>query len=199
MVIYGAGGHAKVIVSCIHASNQLVTAVFDDDDSKISIPGKTVISKYDPSIFSDEHIVIAIGNNQIRRKISQSISHRFGNVIHPSSLVEKDVQLGLGTVVFHGSIIQCVTKIGNHVIINTGARIDHDCSIGDFVHIAPGAVLCGNVSIGENTLVGAGSIIVPNISIGSNCIIAAGSVITKNIPDGCIVRGNPGKIIKTSH
>jgi len=199
MIIYGAGGHAKVVTSCMLANHQVFTAIFDDDESKTNILGKAVIGRYDPFLFPDDLIVIAIGNNLIRRSISQKVRHGFGNIIHPSSLIEQDVRLGHGIVVFHGSIIQSCSSIGNHVIINTGARIDHDSKIGDFVHIAPGAVLCGNVTIGENTLVGAGSIVVPNISIGSDCTIAAGSVITKNIPDGCIVRGNPGKIIKTSH
>lgn len=142
MIIYGAGGHAKVVMSCILANNEVVTAIFDDDESKTNILGKAVIGRYDPFLFPDDLILIAIGDNGIRRTISRKVSHGFGNIIHPTSLIEQNVRLGHGTMVFHGSIVQSSSVIGNHVIINTGARIDHDCNIGDFVHIAPGAVLC---------------------------------------------------------
>jgi sugar O-acyltransferase (sialic acid O-acetyltransferase NeuD family) len=198
MIIYGAGGHAKVVLSCIMAMHQAVTAVFDDDESKKSISGKTVSGRYDSSIFPQELLIIAIGDNKLRRFISQKVSHHFGNVVHPSALIDTSVGMDQGSVVVQGCIIQSSVTIGRHVIVNTAARIDHDCKIEDFVHIAPGAVLCGNVSVGESTLVGAGCIIVPNVSIGRNCTIAAGSVVTKDIPSGCIVRGNPGRIIERS-
>lgn len=197
MVIYGAGGHARVIISCILANNQPVKTVFDDNLSQISPLEGAVICTYDPLILPNEPLIIAVGDNQLRKIIAGSISHSAGNIIHPSSEIESDVKLGQGTVVLHGSIIQSSAKIGCHVIVNTRVTIDHHCVIGSFVHLAPGVILCGNVNIGDNTLIGAGAIVVPNISIGSDCHIAAGSVITKNIPDGCTVRGNPGRIIKT--
>lgn len=196
MIIYGAGGHARVVISCLRTNREPVRVIFDDDDSKTSLSGIIVTGSYDSYLFPDDLLVIAIGNNETRRLISHKVIHRFGQVFHPSALIENDVAIGPGTVVLHGAIIQSGSILGKHVIINTAAKIDHQCSLSDYVHIAPGAILCGNVSVGENTLIGAGSIIVPNIKVGKNCIVAAGSVITKNIPDGQIVRGNPGRIIK---
>ena len=194
MLIYGAGGHAKVIISCINASGDSVQAIFDDDLSK-----KEISKSYDPILFGDKSIIIAIGNNNIRRTIAQKISHHFGNVIHPTAIIDKSVLIEEGTVILHESILQAGTVIAKHVIINTRVAIDHDCSIADFVHIGPGVILCGNVHIGENTFIGAGSIVVPNVTIGNNCFIAAGSVITRSIPDNSIARGNPGRIIKTAN
>ena len=34
-----------------------------------------------------------------------------------------------------------------------------------------------------------------NVKIGPNAIVAAGSVVTKDVPEGCIVGGNPAKVI----
>jgi maltose O-acetyltransferase len=35
----------------------------------------------------------------------------------------------------------------------------------------------------------------PGVTIGKHSIVAAGSIVTKSVPEGCIVGGNPAKII----
>lgn len=196
MLLYGASGHAKVIMSCLRASNQTILGIFDDDISKKQLYHVPVLGEYSRDFMPNEAVIIAIGYNDIRQKIADLVKHRFGQVVHPSAVIDERVEIGEGTVVFHNAVIQADAQIGRHVIVNTAASIDHDCQIADFVHIAPRATLCGNVHVGAGTLVGAGAVVAPNLSIGKNCLIAAGSVITRHIPDFCIVRGNPGRIIK---
>ncbi len=196
MLLYGASGHAKVIISSILSENKNIIGVFDDDLSKKEIFSFPVVGIYSKDFSPKSELIIAIGHNGIRRKIAEKLTHKFGLTIHSSAIIDKSVSILEGTVVLHGAIIQADSKIGKHVIINTGASIDHDANIADFVHIAPNAVLCGNVTVGENTFIGANSTIIPGITIGKNCIIGAGSVILKNIPDNCTVVGNPGKIVK---
>lgn len=196
MILYGASGHAKVIISCLRANGIAIKGIFDDDIHKKFLWDIPVIGSYDANLYQEEPLIIAIGYNNIRQKISHVVTHSFGKVWHPSAMIDTSVAIGEGSVVFHQSIIQADTRIGKHVIVNTAASIDHDCQIGDFVHIAPNTTLCGNVRVGSGTLVGAGSTIAPNLTIGKECLIAAGSVVTKNIPDFSIVRGNPARIIK---
>lgn len=197
MLIYGAGGHARVLISCLKANHLVVDAIFDDDQTKHQILDYPINGMYQPDKYQNIHILIAVGNNQLRHQIAQQISHPFGLQVHPSSLVDVSVKIGVGTVILHGSIVQVGTKIGEHVIINTGAKIDHDCLIADYTHIAPGSILCGHVEIGSYSFIGAGSVVAPGVEIGTHCHIAAGSIITRNIPDGSVVRGNPGRIIKS--
>ena len=54
-------------------------------------------------------------------------------------------------------------------------------------------------TVGDNSLIGIGATILNGATIGKNCIIGAHSLITegKNIPDGSMVVGMPGKIIRT--
>lgn len=188
MIVYGASGHAKVIISCLRDMGEPVSAIFDDDISKTELAGFSISGNYNSEILTHKKLIIAIGNNRIRQHISSTVSHAFGIVIHPSALIDQNVQIGDGTAIIHRAVIQADTIIGNHVIVNTMASIDHECIIGDYAHIAPGVILCGNVKIGPGTLIGAGSIVIPNISIGSNCIISAGSVIKHDIPDGTLVK-----------
>lgn len=195
MLIYGAGGHAKVVISCILANKNKIDSIFDDNPDKNEVYGITVSGSYNPGISPNQEVIIAIGNNLIRRKISDQVKHAFGTTIHPSCIVDKTVKISEGTVILHNSVIQADSIIGRHVIINTSVSVDHDCVIGDFVHLAPGVILAGNVCVGENTLIGLGSIVTPGLMIGRNCFVTAGSVVTKNIPEGAIVRGNPARII----
>jgi acetyltransferase-like isoleucine patch superfamily enzyme len=50
------------------------------------------------------------------------------------------------------------------------------------------------VTIGERTWIGEGAIILADV--GANCVIGAGTVITKRFPNGQVIAGNPGKVIK---
>ncbi|WP_428653863.1 acetyltransferase [Runella sp.] len=199
MLLFGASGHAKVIISCLRANQISVLGIFDDDLSKKELWDIPVVGHYDPDFEAGRALIIAIGNNQIRRKIAPSIQHRFGKVVHPFAIIDETAQIEEGTVVFQSAVIQADARIGKHVIINTSSSVDHECILHDYVHIAPNATLCGNVQVGEGTLIGAGSIVAPNLTIGKGCMIAAGSVVTKHIPDFAIVRGNPARIIKITY
>ncbi len=196
MLLYGASGHGKVIISTLESQKEIISGIFDDDITKKLLDDYQILGKYDSNFNSNEKIIIAIGDNTIREKKSTQIIHQFGIAVHPSALIDRVTTIELGTVVFHNSVIQRGTKIGKHCIINTNASIDHDCVIEDFVHISPNATLCGTIKIGKGTHIGAGATILPNITIGKWCKIGAGSVVTKNIPDNCTVVGVPGKVIK---
>lgn len=60
---------------------------------------------------------------------------------------------------------------------------------------------CRNIkadcTIGDNTIIGINSIIMPGVTVGNNVVVGAAAVVTKDVPDGCIVAGNPARIIKT--
>jgi sugar O-acyltransferase (sialic acid O-acetyltransferase NeuD family) len=196
IILYGASGHAKVISSIIEAMDRFVDIIFDDNEKIVNLNQYRVLNGYDKRYNPNIPIIISIGDNKIRKKISEKISHPFTILIHPSSIIDKKVKIENGSVVFHNVIVQRDSIIGKHCIINTNASIDHDCIINDFVHISPSATLCGNVKVGVGSHIGAGSTIIPNINIGKWCVIGAGAVITKDVPDYSLVVGIPGKIIK---
>lgn len=196
MIIYGASGHAKVIIDCLQASQVPITAIFDDNPEIEQLLGLPVSGPYQAQHQPEEPIIIAVGNNQIRQKITTLVQHTYGKVIHPSAVISAYAKVGDGTVVFHHAVIQASATIGRHCIINTSASVDHDCVLEDFVHISPNTTLSGNVSVGEGTHIGAGAIVIPGISIGKWCVIGAGTVVTKDIPDYATAVGVPARIIK---
>lgn len=67
------------------------------------------------------------------------------------------------------------------------ARIlTHDRTRGLYVH----------TRIGRNCFIGGRSLILPGVEIGDGCVVGAGSVVTKSVPAGCLVAGNPARILR---
>lgn len=195
MLIYGAGGHAKVVLSILSARGEPINGIFDDNPSSAAFSEHQILDAYNRRFRPTEELIIAIGNNYDRRRLAGKMIHSFGKAIHPTAIIDPSVHVGSGTVIVHGAIIQPGSCIGSHAIVNTAATIDHDCILEDFIHIGPGATLCGGVHVGECTLVGAGAVVAPQISIGKECVIGAGTVVIRDVPDFAKVIGNPARII----
>lgn len=194
MFLYGAGGHAKVIMDILKAEGKLVEALIDDNEGVDELMGAKVLHNVNCGI---SPLIVSIGNNRIRRSIAEKVDAVFGMAVHPSAIVSGSAKVDVGTVVMQGVIIQACVQIGKHCIINTGASIDHECVIDDFVHISPRVTLCGNVHVGEGTWIGAGTVVIPGVKIGKWTVIGAGSVVDKDIPDGVLALGNRCEIVKT--
>ena len=187
MKLYGASGHAKVILDILNAQGIEISEIFDDFSNSQSLNNIQV----NKPTKTTEKGIISIGDNQIRKNVvDRDVFNSYGTAIHPSAIISPFAEIGEGTVVMQGAIIQAGAKIGKHCIINTGATVDHDCIIGDYVHISPGVNLCGNVNVGKGTQIGVGSSVVPGIIIGEWSLVCAGSVVTKDIPSNCVAAGN---------
>ena len=196
MLLYGAGGHAKVIIDCLLANEIEIDGIFDDKSDLVSLNGFDVLGAYDENYLFDQKLIISIGDNMTRKNIVTNVRHPFGKVIHPSATVSNYCRVGDGTVVIHTAILQSGAKVGKHCILNTGCTVDHDSIIEDFVHISPQSTICANVRVGEGTHIGAGATVIPNVTIGKWCVVGAGAVITQNLPDYSFVVGVPGKVIR---
>ncbi|MGF1636605.1 MAG: acetyltransferase [Cyclobacteriaceae bacterium] len=198
MIIYGAGGHSCVIIDSLIARNFPINAIFDDDSSKKELFGHAILHQYTGNVHQNESLIIAIGNNVIRKKIAVNIQHTFGIVKDPSAIISSFSQIGIGSVILHRAIVQARSMVGKHVIVNTAAIIEHDCQVGDYAQIGPNATICGSVHIGEGAFIGAGAVIKPGVKIGSWAIVGAGAIVIKDIDTRTMVAGNPAKIIKTT-
>lgn len=196
ITLYGASGHGKVIIDILNSSGVKIKSVLDDNPKSESIMGIPIFKTSDFDMSSLGKPIISIGNNKVRKKLSNTLIADFTIAIHPSAVISSNTRIGEGTVVMARVAINPDVTIGKHCIINTNATVEHDALIADFVHICPGVSLAGNVTIGEGTQVGIGAAVIQGISIGKWVTIGAGAVIVNNIPDYAVVVGNPGKIIK---
>jgi acetyltransferase-like isoleucine patch superfamily enzyme len=98
------------------------------------------------------------------------------------------------------------SKIGNKVRLL--GQIDgvnpHLVSIGDYSVIGAHSALLAHCpirgglacTVGDYVYIGYGALILPGVKIGDHSIVGAGSVVTRDVPPGCIVAGNPAKILR---
>ena len=193
--IFGASGHAKVIIDIAKSLNIDIDTIFDDDENIKSIHNFAVEHTRDFENYKSP-FVIAVGNNKIRKDLSGKLKFISKPLIHPTAVISKSSNIGAGSVVMPNAVVNADTIIGKHSILNTGSVIEHDCILEDLVHISPNAAVAGGVKVGEGTHIGIGASVIPNIKIGKWVTIGAGSVVIENIPDYAVLVGNPGRIIK---
>lgn len=205
VLVFGAGGHAKVVIDVLLSRGEWQpAAVFDDN---VKVHGKEF---HGSRVHGDRHallaharasgvsrFIVAVGNNGARAEVFRFLEAaglQAVTAVHASAVVAPSARIGAGSVVMPGVCINADVAIGRNVIINTGACVDHDVVLGDAVHIAPGVHLCGGVSVGEGALVGVGASVIPGISIGANVLVAAGAVVVSNVAQGACVAGVPARV-----
>lgn len=189
LIIIGASGHGKVVADIAIKMNKWQSIAFLDDDESIKTSmGLEVIGKTaDAFTYKDEaDFFVAIGNNATREKIQEKLIKEGLNVvflIHPSSVIGTDVEIGIGTVVMAGVVVNSSTRIGKGCIINTSSSIDHDNVVEDYAHISPGVNMAGTVKVGKGSWIGIGSVVSNNVNICSGCKVGAGAVVVKDITE----------------
>ncbi len=198
IIIFGQGGHAKVVCDTLIRFNHKIVNIFDDNprETDFSIFKNIQIKSPPQDISKYQAWHVAIGDNLSRMSIIERYSsnrERLFSVISDAADVSGYSSISNGCFVAPNSVIGIDSVIGMGCIINHCAVIDHDCFIENGVHIAPNSTLGGNVKIGEGTFVGAGSTILPGRQIGKNVVIGAGAVVTTDIPDNKRVIGIPGR------
>ena len=193
LVVFGAGGHAKVVIDIIEQQGIYEIAGLLDDDPRHQGKGlfgyPVLGTRADlPALRTAQlcHAIVTIGDNAERAAVAAHLDQlgwRFASAIHPSANIGRGVNIGRGSVVMAGCVVNADAYLGGHVIVNTGATVDHDCRIEDAVHIAPGCHLCGGVSVGSGTLLGAGTTVTPGASIGKKVVVGAGATVIRDIAD----------------
>jgi carbonic anhydrase/acetyltransferase-like protein (isoleucine patch superfamily) len=96
---------------------------------------------------------------------------------------------------------------------NDSIHIGEGCNVqdGSVLHVDPGfpmklarrvtighKVMLHGCTIGEGTLVGINSVVMNGARIGANSLIGANTLVAegKEIPDGVLVLGSPGKVVR---
>ncbi|GGH47659.1 gamma carbonic anhydrase family protein [Frigidibacter albus] len=104
----------------------------------------------------------------------------FGAVLRGDN---EEIRVGAGSNLQENVV--CHTDMGFPLVIGANCTIGHK------------AILHG-CTIGEGSLIGMGATVLNGAKIGRSCLIGAGALVTegKEIPDGSLVMGSPGKVVR---
>ena len=127
------------------------------------------------------------------------LNHR-GNAYVVEKMRKEGMKIGEDTHIFSNVAASepYLVTIGRNCTISTEVTfLTHDASVGLYGGGRnSNSDICGPISIGNNCFIGNRVIILYGVSIPDNTIIAAGSVVTKSFSEpGCIIGGNPAKVI----
>ena len=113
--------------------------------------------------------------------LEQGASVWFGTTIRAD---HEEIRVGRGSNVQENCVF--------HIDAGYPLTIGENCTIGH-------KVMLHGCTIGNNSLIGMGATILNGAQIGDNCLIGAGALITENkvVPDGSLVMGVPGKVVRT--
>jgi carbonic anhydrase/acetyltransferase-like protein (isoleucine patch superfamily) len=124
--------------------------------------------------------------------------------VAPDASVIGSVRFGAGASVWFNCVLRGDSdwiNLGEGVNIQDGTIIHTDegepVTLGARVSVGHRALLHG-CTIAESTLIANGAMVLDRVKIGRHCIIAAGALVTpgKVIPDGSVVMGSPGQIVR---
>jgi sugar O-acyltransferase (sialic acid O-acetyltransferase NeuD family) len=145
---------------------------------------------------SATHYVVAIGDPALRRELSQRYDDaglKPVTLVHPSSLIGSDVQIGEGSIICSHTSITTNIRIGRHVHVDRTTTVGHDSVIEDYVTLHPSSVISGSVHIGLGTRVGTNACVLPGVAVGRHVMVGAGAVVTSDVPDSITVKGVPAR------
>ena len=124
--------------------------------------------------------------------------------IAPGAHVIGDVVLGHDVSIWFNSVVR---GDNDRITIGDGSQVQDGCvlhsdpgyplTLGKGVSIGHMSMIHG-CTIDDGTLIGIKSVVLNGAKIGKNCVIGANSLITENkvIPDGVMVMGSPGRVVR---
>lgn len=200
VLLFGAGGHAKVVLDALLLRGFARAGVEVADDST-ALHGSDFLGApvRPPAACAARSFHVAIGIARARERVQarlQAEGRAPLTVVHPRASVSALAVIGQGVFLAAGAVVAPAARVDDGVIVNHGAVVDHDCVVGAFSHIAPNATLGGNVTIGRRVLVGAGAIVLPGVQVGDDCVIGAGAVVTASVAGGGSWIGVPAKRVE---
>jgi len=196
--VVGAGAQGRVVLEIWRAQHPHDEFFFLDDNAELhgsELLGARVAGPTSSAI--DGEVVLALGDNQLRLRLAETLRGKFGTPIHPSAVVSPSATIGEGTVISAGALINTSARIGRHVVVNTGVIVEHDCVIADGASLSPGARMGGRVTVERGAFISTGVTLAPRVTVGELAVVGAGAVVTRDIGARKLAYGVPAREVRS--
>ncbi len=172
--------------------------------------GKNLLLKGVPVIFNKFGAKLRIGNNvTVKSSFFSNLVGLYSRTIivtrTSGAVIEIGNSVGISGATIYarkGIYIGDNTAIGGNVKIldndfhpidmEDRVRLLNDAHGGDAAELIP----VKEIHIGKNCFIGCNSIILKGTVLGDGCVVGAGAVVSGKFEDGCVIAGNPAKVIR---
>ena len=201
ILIYGAGGHAKVVIDTVlREGKYTIIGLIDDGEVAPAVLGFPVFKRLEEVPSKPSNFIVAIGDNKTRKQKFEKLKEagwKPATIVHPTAVISEFARIGEGSLICLKANINTDARVGDNVIINSGANVEHECNIGSHVHISTGVNLAGRSRVCEGAFAGISSTTIPGIELGEWSTVAAGAVVIKDVAPSARVAGVPAKLMRS--
>ena len=206
LVILGAGGFGREVhawlLDIMKTREDLSIVGFLDDNADrfrgLSDMPPVVGSFRSYSLSPDEFLVCAVGDPTVKIKAWhhwKAQGANFFTLIHPTALIQKDVEIGEGCVICPMASVASGSKLDFLVALNVLARVDEGVRIGAASTLSGHVFVGRNARLGEGAFLSSQAVVEENVCVGVRSKIGAGSVARTNVAEGATVFGVPARQI----
>lgn len=111
--------------------------------------------------------------------------NRWATHLHHTDLSRR-AEIGPGFLLMHRhGVIIGPAVIGSRCVVHQNVTIGQRIAGGD--RRLP--------RIGDDVWIGPGAVVVGGITVGDGVTVSAGTILSRDVPPGCLVGGNPGRVI----
>lgn len=204
IIIVGAGGCGREVANWIDDINKVdatwnILGFLDDNlDALKEFPCKYkiigTIKDHKPK--EGTKYAMGIANPAVKKIVGSTMVEKgaqFASIIHPSTHIYSEFELGTGLVTYPNSKIATGCKIGNFVTLQSTV-LGHDSQLGDYTTVSSGCGITGGTKLHEGCFIGDHACIAVGLEIGANAYVGIGSVVIRNVEKNTKVFGNPARV-----
>ena len=204
LIIIGARGHGRAVCAMALAQGKYNVKGFLD--SKTDALGE--LSGYYPPILNSvedykieegDVFICALGDLIYRKKYSHIIIDKGGefvSVIHPTTIIDSTVRIGIGCNIGAYNVIDSGSVIEDHVMIQHHVVFGHDAKVGAWSRIDSNVFIGGYTEVEHESIIHTGAVVLPQVCVAQGTIVGASAMVNKSTSSETVVVGIPAKILK---
>lgn len=204
IIIVGAGGCGREVANWIEDINKEketwnILGFLDDDSHSLDgffskYPIIDTIKYHEPK--QGVKYAMGLAGPSAKKAIATMLMEKgaeFASIIHPSTRIYTEYELGKGLVTYPNSKIATGCKIGDFVTLQS-TILGHDALLEDYVTVSSSCGITGGTKLREGCFIADHACIAVGLEIGAHAYVGIGSVVIRDVEEDTRVFGNPARV-----